>query len=334
MWIYHFSPDECTIRRWTPLWSFGWSAPVPGVEMNFILLRDCVNRLVGFSDILSGRKWSTWTYCSLSEGPFSLPAPMKSLIPVLMMSIFVPHLNHCSIFVFGSWVATAGFLTCSVLLKGFFSLHLNRKPLAVQWILAQTARFTLQCFHAHSVCPWRHNLVYNKHVTTLSSSASPHINRTIIPGPVLVLPLCVKSRCPCLINCVMDRKAPFFKFHVVVSYVQLFSVHWRQQFAGDWIVSIVHCLLCCLLFLSRRQVKEGCWLTGKRPHNLRVGESLHCWDAACSRYLFKCPSCQSANLDFKDVSRCFERVKFRFLSKELDGITETRVGLQSSRNLD
>lgn len=42
--------------------------------------------------------------------------------------------------------------------------------------------------------------MYNKHVTTLSSSASPHINRTIIPGPVLVFPLCVKSKCPCLIN--------------------------------------------------------------------------------------------------------------------------------------
>lgn len=55
-------------------------------------------------------------------------------------------------------------------------------------------------------------LVYNKHVTPLSSSASPHINRADIPGPVLVFPLCVKSKCPCLINCVMDRKAPFFNF--------------------------------------------------------------------------------------------------------------------------
>lgn len=60
---------KCTIGRWTPLRSSGWSAPVPSVEIN-IILRDCVNRLVGFNDILNGSERSTWTYCSLSKGPF------------------------------------------------------------------------------------------------------------------------------------------------------------------------------------------------------------------------------------------------------------------------
>lgn len=47
-------------------------------------------------------------------------------------------------------------------------------------------------------------IMYDKRLTTISSSASPHINRMIIPGPVLGVPLYVKSKCPCLINCMCD----------------------------------------------------------------------------------------------------------------------------------
>lgn len=45
----------------------------------------------------------------------------------------------------------------------------------------------------------------------------------------------------------------------------------------------------------------------------RVGEQLHYQDAARFRYLFKCPPCPSATLDFKDVSGSFVQVRLQFL---------------------
>ncbi len=93
----------------------------------------------------------------------------------------------------------------------------------------------------------------------------------IIPGPVLGFPLCLKSKCPCLFDwlivCVMDRKkvAPFF----LISYcgLQCSSVNWRQHFVCEWIMSVVHRLLCLFAF---RQSPSGEGMTSKDDTGKRL----------------------------------------------------------------
>lgn len=116
------------------------------------------------------------------------------------------------------------------------------------------------------------------------------------PGHCSVYPPCPGV---CLCVCVSNRKkvAPFLISHYdLVVYFQFFSVltvGWRKHFVREWVLSVVHCLLCFWLFLSstssNRRMSGSLGPEKTRLAPPRDGEGLQCQDAAYFRYLFQCP---------------------------------------------